>query len=154
MWSAWRNIKKCSWEKTSNSDGSLEEGRDEIGVCGLGTRYTQGEKTVEFCWRNSLIITNIWSKQHNWCRYMRNNTMHDAQKKDTNYITLWLENRFMISIINSQNSLGTDAVSDYNLIFMKCILWNSKNEIEKEVAKMQFGKLKGTKKQRIPRVSQ
>ena len=47
------------------------EGRDElvIGKFGLGTRNERGDKLVDFCKRNRMVVTNTWFEQERRCRY-------------------------------------------------------------------------------------
>ena len=47
------------------------EGRDgqEIGKFGLGQRNERGERLVEFCKRNRMVITNTWFEQEKRRRY-------------------------------------------------------------------------------------
>ena len=47
------------------------EGRDdlEVGKFGLGSRNDRGERLVEFCKSNKLMITNTWFQQEKRRRY-------------------------------------------------------------------------------------
>ena len=42
---------------------------DEVGPFGLGKRNDRGERLVEFCRRNNLMVTNTWFKQENRSSY-------------------------------------------------------------------------------------
>ena len=54
-----------------DSNVVVGEGRNEleVGDYGLRRRNDRGEKAVEFCRRNNLVITNTLFRHHPRCRY-------------------------------------------------------------------------------------
>ena len=51
-----------------NEDG---EGRDElvVGKFGLGLKNERGEKLIDFCKSNKMVVTNTWSEQEKRQQY-------------------------------------------------------------------------------------
>jgi exonuclease III len=94
------------------------EGREgmEVGEFGLGNRNDRGEKLVEFCQRNKLVVTNTWFQQEKRRRYTWKKP-GDTGRFQIDY--LLVKQRFRNSVKSSWSYPGADADSDHNLVIMK-----------------------------------
>ena len=94
------------------------EGRDgkEVGSYGLGSRNERGEKLVEFCKRNKLMITNTWFEQEKRRRYTWKKP-GDTGRFQIDYILV--KQRFRNGVKSLQSYPGADIDSDHNLVSMR-----------------------------------
>src|SRR5580692_11321670 len=94
------------------------EGRDElvIGKFGLGVRNERGERIIEFCKRNKLVVTNTWFEQEKRRRYTWKKP-GDSGRYQIDYIVV--RQRYTNSVKSSWSCPGADADSDHNLVAMK-----------------------------------
>jgi len=94
------------------------EGRDElvIGKFGLGVRNERGERMIEFCKRNKLVVTNTWFEQEKRRRYTWKKP-GDSGRYQIDYIVV--RQRYRNSVKSSWSYPGADADSDHNLVAMK-----------------------------------
>jgi len=94
-----------------------EEGDEKVvGKYGLGERNERGEKLVEFCKRNKLIVSNTWFQQEKRRRYTWKKP-GDTARYQLDYILV--RQRFRNSVKRSWSYPGADADSDHNLVKMK-----------------------------------
>ena len=87
-----------------------------IGNFGLGDKNDNGERLVEFCQRQNLMISNIWfekkeSSRHTW-------TSPDGKTKNQIDFIL-VSQRYRNSIKNSKARADMDCGSDYKPIVMR-----------------------------------
>ena len=94
------------------------EGRDElaVGKFGLGVRNERGEKLVEFCKRNKMVVTNTWFEQHKRRRYTWRHP-GGTNKSQIDYVLV--RQRYRNSVKSSQSYPGADVDSDHNLVAMR-----------------------------------
>jgi len=94
------------------------EGRDgmEVGKFGLGKRNDRGERVVEFCKRNKLMITNTWFEQEKRRRYTWKKP-GDTGRYQIDYIMV--KHRYRNSVKSSWSYPGADVDSDHNLVAMR-----------------------------------
>ena len=94
------------------------EGRDEIevGKFGLGKRNARGERLVEFCKTNKLMITNTWFEQAKRRRYTWK-MPGDIGRYQIDYIMV--RQRYRNSVKSSWSYPGADVNSDHNLVAMR-----------------------------------
>ena len=60
--------------------------RTTVGEYGLGVRKERGERLIEFCTRNKLVITNTLFNHHKRRRYTRK---APGAREERNWITSW-----------------------------------------------------------------
>src|ERR1044072_5406888 len=94
------------------------KGRDgmEVGKFGLGKRNDRGERVVEFCKRNKLMITNTWFEQEKRRRYTWQKP-GDTGRYQIDYIMV--KHRYRNSVKSSWSYPGADVDSDHNLVAMR-----------------------------------
>ncbi len=94
------------------------EGRDEkeVGKFGLGQRNDRGERLVEFCKSNDLVVTNTWFEQEKRRRYTWKKP-GDTGRYQIDYILV--KHRYRNSVKGSWSYPGADADSDHNLVAMR-----------------------------------
>src|SRR6218665_3525325 len=116
-------------EKLSNIKGSeytivmgdwnatVGEGGEEnyIGKYGLGKRNKRGQKLVDFCKRQKLIITNTWFQQEKRRRYTWK-VPGDGARYQPDYIMV--KERYRNSVKKAKTLPGADINSDHNLVAM------------------------------------
>src|SRR5580658_10458105 len=97
------------------------EGRDElvIGKFGLGVRNERGERMIEFCKRNKLVVTNTWFEQEKRRRYTWKKP-GDSGRYQMDYIVV--RQRYRNSVKSACSYPGADADSDHNLVVMRVIV--------------------------------
>jgi len=117
------------------------EGRDEkeVGSYGLGKRNERGEKLVEFCKKNKLMITNTWFEQEKRRRYTWKKP-GDTGRFQIDYILV--KQRFRNSVKSSWSYPGADMDSDHNLVAMKVNVKLKKISKGKKQMKWDMVKLK------------
>ena len=79
-------------------------------------RNDRGERLVEFCRRNNLMVTNTWFQQENRRRYTWKQP-GDARRYQIDYILV--RKRYRNSVKSSWSYPGADADTDHNLVKMK-----------------------------------
>ena len=97
------------------SVGEGEEGK-EVGKYGLGIRNERGQKLVEFCKRQKLMVTNTWFQHEKRRRYTWKKP-GDTGRYQIDY--LLVNQRYRGSVKNARSYPGADVDSDHNLIGMK-----------------------------------
>ena len=101
-----------------NAKVGSQETPGVTGKFGLGIRNEAGQKLIEFCQENALVIANTLFQQHK--RRLYTWTSPDGQHcNQTDYI---LCSRRRRNCIQSAKRLGADCVSDYELLIAKFIL--------------------------------
>src|SRR3990170_4212832 len=88
----------------------------EVGKFGLGKRNDRGERVVEFCKRNKLMITNTWFEQEKRRRYTWKKP-GDTGRYQIDYIMV--KQRYRNSLKSSWSYPGADVDSDHNLVAMR-----------------------------------
>ena len=94
------------------------EGRNEmeVGKFGLGKRNDRGERLVEFCKGNKLMITNTWFEQEKRRRYTWKKP-GDTGRYQIDY--MMVKQRYRNSVKSSWSYPGADVDSDHNLFSMR-----------------------------------
>ena len=94
------------------------EGREEdcVGKYGLGKRNNRGNRLVEFCKNQRLVITNTCFKHHMRRRYT---WMMPGEGKRYQLDYIMVKQRYKNSIKNAHTLPGADADTDHNLVIMK-----------------------------------
>ena len=99
-------------------NASVGEGGEEnyIGKYGLGKRNDRGQKLVEFCKQQKLLVTNTWFQQEKRRRYTWK-APGDGARYQLDYILV--KQRYRNSVKTSRALPGADADSDHNLVAME-----------------------------------
>lgn len=118
--------------------GEGQEGA-EVGQFGLGTRNDRGEKLVEFCRRNKLMIANTWFQHAKRRRYTWK-MPGDRGRYQIDYILV--RQRYRNAVKNACSYPGADIDSDHNLVAMKMQVKLKKLKRRKVMKKWQREKLK------------
>ena len=99
-------------------NASVGEGIDEkvVGKYGLGERNERGQRFVEFCKKNKLVITNTWFQQHKRRRYTWKNP-GDTARFQIDYILI--RQRYRNGVKCCKSYPGADAFTDHSLVAMQ-----------------------------------
>ena len=113
----WRPIRP--FRTVPSAKAESQETPGVTGKFGLGVQNEAGQKLIEFCQENTLIIANTLFQQHKKRFYTWNSTegQHWSQ---IDYI-LWSQ-RWRSSIKSAKTRLGASCGSDHELIIAKCRL--------------------------------
>ena len=88
----------------------------ETGKFGLGVQNEAGQRSIEFCQENALVIANILFQQHK--RRLYTWTSPDGRHRNqTDYILC--SQRWRSSIQSAKTRLGADCGSDHELLIAK-----------------------------------
>ena len=87
-----------------------------IGCFGLGVRNEAGQRPIEFCQENALVIANTLFQQHKRRLYTCI-TPDDQHQNQTEYILC--SQRWRSSIQSAKTRLGADCGSDHELLIAK-----------------------------------
>src|SRR6476469_5204864 len=87
-----------------------------VGKFGLGERKDRGEKLIEFCKSQNLVITNTWFEQEKRGRYTWKSP-GDLRRYQKDYILV--RQRYRNSVKSSWSYPGADVDSDHNLVAMR-----------------------------------
>ena len=90
-----------------------------VGQYGLGVRNNRGERLVEFCKQQQMLVTNTCFKQDKRRRYTWK-APGDTGRYQLDYVLV--KRRFRNSVNNSHAYPGADADTDHNLIIMTAFL--------------------------------
>ncbi|XP_025419604.1 craniofacial development protein 2-like [Sipha flava] len=104
--------------------GESGEGR-EVGDFGLGKRNARGERVVEFCRENGMIITNT-RFQNPKRRIYTWKMPGDIARYQINYILI--KNRFKNQMKFCKTCPSADCDSDHNIVIAKCELRYKKTQ--------------------------
>src|SRR6476469_9441440 len=92
----------------------LEKVKDRVvGKFGLGKRNDRGQRLIEFCKSQDLMITNTWFEQEKRRRYTWKSP-GDLKSYQIDYILV--RQRFRNSVKCSWSYPGADVDSDHNLV--------------------------------------
>ena len=101
-------------------DWNAKVGSQEIpgvtGKFGLGIRHEAGQRLIEFCQENALVITNTLFQQHKRRLYTWTSP-DDQHQNQIDYI--FCCQRWRSSIQSAKTRLGTDCGSDHELLIAK-----------------------------------
>ena len=108
---------KCNVTVMGDWNAAAGEGQDgqNIGKYGLGKRNERGQRLVEFCLRNKLVITNTCFSAHKRRRYTWKKP--DLARFQIDYIMV--KHRYRNAVKKSYSYPGADCDSDHNLVLMK-----------------------------------
>jgi len=113
---------------------------DVNGIYGIGRRNKRGERLVQFCKENSLVIGNTLFKQHP----RRTFTWTSSDGQTRNQIDYMLiQNRWKTSLKNVKTKPGADVDTDHMLLWGK-IKWKLRrmNNSERQQVKWNIQDLK------------
>ncbi|GFO43397.1 craniofacial development protein 2-like protein [Plakobranchus ocellatus] len=99
-------------------NAKVGEGREEniVGPYGLGTRNLRGEKLVEWCNMNNLIIGNTWFQQPPRRKW----TWKSPGEEIRNQIDfILLSHRFRNALLSAKSYPGADCYSDHAPVIAK-----------------------------------
>ncbi|XP_063391819.1 uncharacterized protein LOC134677313 [Cydia fagiglandana] len=122
--------------------GQGEEGKI-VGKFGLGKRNDRGNRLVEFCSENNLVITNTWFQHparrlYTW-RSPADKPSH-VVRNQIDYIMI--KDRFRNSIIQVKTYPGADIKSDHNPVCAKMFLKLKKLKLPSSIMKVDINRLK------------
>jgi exonuclease III len=87
-----------------------------VGTCGLGNQNERGEKLVDFCASNDLVIGNTWFQHHPRRLY----TWISPGGRDRNQIDyVLIQRRWRTSLLNVKTRPAADCGSDHQLLCSK-----------------------------------
>ena len=99
-----------------NAKARSQETSGVTGKCGLGVRNEAGQRLIEFCQENALVIANTLFQQHR--RRLYTWTSPDGQHQNqTDYIIV--SQRWRHSLQSAKTRLGADCGSDHELLLAK-----------------------------------
>ena len=99
-----------------NAKVGSQETTGVTGKPGLGVRNESGQRLIEFCQENTLVITNTLFQQHKKILYTW--TSPDGQYRNQTDYTLCSQ-RWRSSIQSTKTRLGADCGSDHELLIAK-----------------------------------
>src|SRR6476619_5370872 len=101
-----------------NLNAVVGEGKEDrvVGKFGLGKRNDKGERLIEFCKSQNLVITNTWFEQEKRRRYTWKSP-GDLRRCQNDYILA--RQRYRNSVKSSWSYPGADVDSDHNLVAMR-----------------------------------
>lgn len=122
--------------------GQGEEGKI-VGKFGLGKRNVRGDRLVEFCSENNMVITNTWFQHparrlYTW-RSPADKPSH-VVRNQIDYIMI--KHRFRNSIIQVKTYPGADVKSDHNPVCAKMLLKLKKLKPPSNIMKFDLNRLK------------
>ena len=82
-----------------------------VGPFGIGERNERGDRWVQWCETNNMVITNTWFKHHARRTYTWKSP-GDQCRNQIDYITI--NNRFKRAITSTKSYPGADCGSDHN----------------------------------------
>ena len=86
-----------------------------IGDFGLGERNERGDRLVEFCQKNRMLVANTWFKLHPRRLYTWTSPLHTANRIIRNQIDfILIDERHRNSVKLTKTYPGADANSDHN----------------------------------------
>ena len=99
-----------------NAKGASQETPGVTGKFGLGVQNEAGQRLIEFCQENTLVITNTLFQQHK--RRLFTWTSPDGQHRNQiDYILC--SQRWRSSIQSAKTRLGDDCGSDHEILIAK-----------------------------------
>src|SRR6476619_7185053 len=103
---------------TGNFNAVVGEGKEDrvVGKFGLGKRNYRGERLIEFCKNQNLVITNTWFKQEKRRRYTWK-SLRDLKRYQIDYILV--QQRYRNRVKSSWSYPGADVDSDHHLVAMR-----------------------------------
>ena len=90
-----------------------------VGEFGLGKRNDRGQRLIEFCKQQKMVVTNTYFKQEKRRRYTWK-APGDTERYQLDYIMV--RQRYRNSVKNSHAYPGADADTDHNLVMMTAFL--------------------------------
>ena len=90
-----------------------------VGNYGYGVRNERGDRLVEFCSRNRLVVANTWYQHHPRRRYTWT-APGDRKRYQIDYILI--KQRFRNQVRNCRSYPGPDIDSDHNVVIGDCKL--------------------------------
>ena len=97
-------------------DWNAKVGSQETGKCGLGVQNEAGQRLIQFCQENALVITNTLFQQHK--RRLCTWTSPDGQHQNQIDYVLCSQ-RWRSSIQSTKTRPGADCGSDHELFITK-----------------------------------
>ena len=109
--------KRCPFHfKDWNAKVGSQETHEVTGKCGLGVQNEAGQRLIEFCQENTLVIANTLFQQHK--RRLYTWTSPDGQHgNQIDYILC--SQRWRSSIQSTKTRQGADCGSDHELLIAK-----------------------------------
>ena len=92
-----------------NAKVGSQETPGEIGKFGLGVQNEEGQRLIDFCQENALVIANTLFQQHMRTLYTR--TSKDGQYQNQMDYTLSLHDALPICVFYEQNSISLSPAS-------------------------------------------
>src|SRR6476469_11239951 len=116
------------------------EGKEDgvVGKFGLGKRNDRGERLIEFCKSQNLVITNTWFEQEKSRRYTWKSP-GDLRRYQIDYILV--RQRYRNSVKSSWSYPGADVDSYHNLVAMRLKLKLKKIPIRRQQKKWKLDSL-------------
>ena len=112
--------KRCSFHLGIwNAKVGSQEIPGVVGKFGLGVQNEAGQRLIEFCQENALVIANTLFQQHK--RRLYTWTSPEGQYWNQIYCILWSQ-RWRSSIQSAKTRLGADCGSEHELLIAKFIL--------------------------------
>lgn len=142
---ALENEENCCKIVMGDWNAVVGEGREgaEVGNFGLGKRNERGERLIEFCKENKLIVANTFFQNHKRRRYTWISPV-DKKRYQIDYILV--EERYKNAAKKVKGLPGADINSDHVLVMMEMSVKLKKLDKAKKVKKWNMEKMKEMKK--------
>ena len=122
-----------------NANGGDERYQKIVGMHGLGRRNERGERLIQFCQENKLIIANTWFQQP--VRKLYTWEIHgDTSRNQIDYIMF--NERFRNCIKQAKTYPGADMNSDHNPVVVKINMKLKRTNATKRIEQLELNLLK------------
>ena len=114
-------------------------GKNVVGPLGMGIRNIRGQKLVECCHTNNLIVGNMWFQQPKRRKWTWKSA-GDGSRNQIDYVLI--SKRFSHALLSAKTYHGPDCYSDHVPVAAKFKLKLKKTRIKAKYVKLDLALLK------------